>query len=326
MDINEELNKRKQEAEGIAKGYGEQATSLTGRLNEYEEFMQGRAVKELFDRERPKGYRPSSALGAWTQLLGGRGAMRGELDSALSNQRAASNDATDMLLELYNISQSGNTQAPSPSELLNAKMNGYEWDSEKNDWVLSGDLATDEQKFQIKYEKLDNNQKTTIDGRTTAAKEQADLINRIKGQGGGSFLSDMFTSTSGPLAGRTSWAGNPEQEQIRSDLGSLKDKIKKDLFGTAFTENEKKDAELMDPKRQEKKNIQNLTSLYKRNIEELKTTMRNAGYSNEEIASYMQKNGLKDPEFVDVSGLLGQEQTVSSSAQLNPEFVIEEVQ
>lgn len=125
------------------------------------------------------------------------------------------------------------------------------------------------------------------------------------------FMESLVTGTTGPLATTVGEMGESDPaSQLRSDLDTFKDKIRKDLFGSAFTETEKKSANLPGSARQEAKNQRIIESFYKQKVDDLKIKLKNAGFSDDEIKSYVEDLGASQQPTNQVTTSTGSRFTI----------------
>lgn len=99
----------------------------------------------------------------------------------------------------------------------------------------------------------------------------------------------------GPVGKILRGAGTPQEQQVREDLGTFVDRVRKGIFGGAFTETEKRVANLPGVGRQENRNRKILNSLIKTKEEQLKSTLKVGGLEKKEIDSFLEEN-IQAPE------------------------------
>lgn len=148
------------------------------------------------------------------------------------------------------------------------------------------------EKTRSKIASLKISEKKPITNYTSALKELAKLKNAFSEAPSGA-IGSVFKGMTGPVASLLGGIG-PSQtnKELRTDLDVFQDKIRKDLFGSAFTETEKKVANLPGSGKQEDRNKRIINSLYNNKLNELVLSLENAGFSDNEINSYLQSQGI----------------------------------
>lgn len=137
---------------------------------------------------------------------------------------------------------------------------------------------------------------STLDGKTaadvstysSAVSQLNDLTGRLSSLAGSSpgFLKSLTEGTTGPIAGRLN-LGTNEEKQLRSDIDTFKENVRKNLYGSVFTDTEKKEAILPGSKQQEQTNMLRLNSLLTQKKNELKYRLQTAGFSPQEADDYI---------------------------------------
>lgn len=148
------------------------------------------------------------------------------------------------------------------------------------------------EKTRSKIASLKISEKKPITNYTSALKELAKLKNSFSEVPSGT-LGSVFKGITGPVAKLLGGIGPSQtRKELRTDLDVFQDKIRKDLFGSAFTESEKKVANLPGSGKQEDRNKRIINSLYNNKLNELVLSLENAGFSDNEINSYLQSQGI----------------------------------
>ncbi len=148
------------------------------------------------------------------------------------------------------------------------------------------------EKTRSKIASLKISEKKPITNYTSALKELAKLKNSFSEVPSGT-LGSVFKGITGPVAKLLGGIGPSQtRKELRTDLDVFQDKIRKDLFGSAFTESEKKVANLPGSGKQEDRNKRIINSLYNNKLNELVISLENAGFSDNEINSYLQSQGI----------------------------------
>lgn len=147
--------------------------------------------------------------------------------------------------------------------------------------------------FQAKIDQLPSGQVTNITDLSSAIaklysvkKGLDELTSGLTGEGFTMGVTGPLATTIGDIFGKS------EEKQIRSDLDTLKDEIRKGLYGSAFTETEKKDSKLFSSSRQEAENKRILESMIKNKTLELEQALKNNGLNNSEIEAFKQDRGI----------------------------------
>lgn len=103
----------------------------------------------------------------------------------------------------------------------------------------------------------------------------------------------LVSGVTGPLAKTFGqYGGNPDREKLRTDIDTFTDEIRKDIFGSAFTETEKRVAKLPSSGKQEAKNQQIINSLYDQKLRQLKIELANLGFNDQQIDLYLKTYGI----------------------------------
>lgn len=218
-------------------------------------------------------------------------------------QKARASEA-DILTQIYQLSQAdkkiAETTGGTIEDILKKqkalKDAGYDTsaiDKEIEDVYGIKKSGPEMTKVYEKISVLPQGKLTPINEFTALTKELARLNKSLSGEAstaGASYAS----GTTGPLATTVGDLLQPQDKrQLRTDIDTFQDMIRKDLFGSAFTETEKKSAQLPSSAKQEYKNKQIIESLFKRKLEGLKTNLRNSGLSQEEISTYLKSEGIE---------------------------------
>ena len=139
--------------------------------------------------------------------------------------------------------------------------------------------------------------KTEVSNLSSAIKDMSGLVTPLEGRVG------ITSKLTGPLA--KLFGGIAPREDYgayRENLDVFRENIRKDLYGTAFTDAEKKSAVLPGSGKQEGVNRRRLESMMERKVKQLKTRLEVEGWSKREIEDY-------------VSSLTGQSQAAQLSSQ-----------
>jgi hypothetical protein len=238
---------------------------------------------------------------------------------SVDNEMKARGAETDILQKIYELGQAdkkledaGTTIEDVLAKQKALKDAGYDTsaiDKEIQDVYGIKKSGPDMTKVYEKISTLPQGKLTPINDFTAITKELARLNKSLSGEASTAGASYVSGST-GPLATTIGDLLQPQDKrQLRTDIDTFQDMIRKDLFGSAFTETEKKSAQLPSSAKQEYKNRQIIESLFKRKLEGLKTNLRNSGLSQEEITTYLQSEGIEDggvksPEVKDTLGIL----------------------
>jgi predicted SPOUT superfamily RNA methylase MTH1 len=116
----------------------------------------------------------------------------------------------------------------------------------------------------------------------------------------------LVSGVTGPLAKVVGQYGaNPDREKLRTDIDTFTDEIRKDIFGSAFTETEKRVAKLPGSGKQEARNQQIINSLYDQKLRQLRIELANLGFSDQHIDMYLQTYGITPNASGQESGSMG---------------------
>jgi hypothetical protein len=118
------------------------------------------------------------------------------------------------------------------------------------------------------------------------------------GQYKGGIVKDMFSSITGPISGSIL----PEYGKngpLRTALSKLEANIRKDAYGSAFTETERKSSDFIpSPKKSETQNLQNLDNQINSQVNKIKASLSLEGYSDDEIQSFIDSElGSSEPDL-----------------------------
>lgn len=223
---------------------------------------------------------------------------------SVENEMKARGSEADILTQIYQLSQAdkkiAETTGGTIEDILKKqkalKDAGYDTSAiDKEIESVYGIKKSGPEMTKV-YEKistLPQGKITPINEFTALTKELARLKKSLSGEAS-TFGESITSGTTGPLATTVGELFQPqEKRQLRTDLDTFQDMIRKDLFGSAFTETEKKVAQLPSSAKQEFKNKQIIESLLKRKLEGLKTNLRNSGLNQEEINTYLQSEGIE---------------------------------
>jgi hypothetical protein len=146
---------------------------------------------------------------------------------------------------------------------------------------------------QSKIEGLTKGERGDITGAATALSEMKRLREKIAALSGGdkTQIESILTGVTGPLS-KMNIVDSVEKQQLRTDLDTLAQNIRKEFYGTVVSKQEAKVAQLPGSGRQEATNLQILDSFMKKTTEELDITLKSAGLNNEEIEAYKASIGL----------------------------------
>jgi hypothetical protein len=147
-----------------------------------------------------------------------------------------------------------------------------------------------------KVAQLKSGEKKPITELTSALKDLKNIqekLNQLSGSPTG--LGSYLKGVTGPIATSIGdlFAGpSNEAKNLRADIDRLSENIRKDLYGSAFTETEKKVAFLPGSGKQEATNIERIRSMTENKELQLRSALKNAGLNDDEINSYLQSQGI----------------------------------
>lgn len=152
-DYLTQLEEQKKKAQERSAGYGKTATTLTDRLNQYDQYRGSTASQQIFGPQgdmgnRPKGYDPTKSLAAWFNLVAGRQGLESDIERARAGQESAEGDVLETLsmMEDYSRRLSGEKRA----------MEQWELDKQLKQLqiqkMLDDDKITNEEKLQYDLE------------------------------------------------------------------------------------------------------------------------------------------------------------------------------
>lgn len=291
-----------QELERLYSANKSREGSLSERLNAMDSYagqVNPKVRSEMLDfSNRPEGYNPlqdvASAIDFSERSRDARSGASDELD-------ATQKSSLDLLSQLDTLSQRSAAQTPEDkftealkleSAKAQIKAGTLRFNLETGKLEAVGDGSDDPQALaKTKVSSLKTAEKNPISDLAKAVTELnkiRQLFTEVYPNGDPDSLGSLFTGTTGPIAQFTGeYTNSPKQKQLRTEIGRLRDAIKKDTFGTAFTGTEKADATLMGKDRQEAENLRIVTSFYDSKVSELKRRLVNAGLSDGEADAYV---------------------------------------
>lgn len=124
-------------------------------------------------------------------------------------------------------------------------------------------------------------ERTDIADYTSALQEMRRLLSGLEG------MENVGVAT-GPVGKLIRGAGTQQEQQLREDIAAFTDRVRKDIFGSAFTETEKKVAALPGAGKQENRNRKILRAMIKTKESQLRNRLKGAQLTDDEINSYFQ--------------------------------------
>jgi len=155
------------------------------------------------------------------------------------------------------------------------------------------DIDPEGEFFQAKIDQMNSTERKPLSERASATLEMQRILKLLKNETGEITGEGFLKGITGPIATTIGdLFGKKESKTVRTELDVFQDKIRKDTFGTAFTDAEKKVAQLPGSGKQEAKNIRILNSMVATKIAEMTQALKDNGLTNSEIDAYFADRGI----------------------------------
>jgi hypothetical protein len=155
-------------------------------------------------------------------------------------------------------------------------------------------LANDLGKKEDVFTSLSPTVSKDLSGYSALLKDLASIKQGFSGRGQNGMLGDIMDLTSGPIVGNIPGGEYLPGGNFRAQLDILGSQERKDLYGSAFTDTERRESQFLpSSKKSETQNVQNIDALYNRKINEALSRLTNAGIKDpEDQQQWFNDNGI----------------------------------